>query len=150
MNIKQRPMPNILLICSNIHKDLAAEQLDLCSSLVKKADYDYQVELLEAGTYEIPFVINAYHQKNSFDAYLALGLVLQADSNHYNDIMTHIRYCFTQFALNNIIVGNGIISAPHMDILKERVENGERVEEAINAVDYLIRFKNKYKTTAYA
>ncbi|WP_277619268.1 hypothetical protein [Legionella norrlandica] len=40
-------------------------------------------------------------------------------------------------------MGNGIISAPNMDILRERVGNGERVQEAINAVDYLIRFKNK-------
>ena len=48
-------MPNILLVSSCIHKELAHEQLDYCSSLVKNAGYDYQVELLQAGTYEIPF-----------------------------------------------------------------------------------------------
>jgi len=140
-------MPNILLISSNIHKELAAEQLQLCSSLVKNAGYDYQVELLAAGTYEIPFVINAYHQKQIFDGYLALGLVLQADPNHYNDIMTHIRYCFTQFALNNIIVGNGIISARSTEELGEKIRSSNPCisvyPSAFNAIDSLIRLRNK-------
>ncbi|MGC1183457.1 6,7-dimethyl-8-ribityllumazine synthase [Legionella sp.] len=140
-------MPNILLICSNIHKELAAEQLDLCSSLVKNAGYDYQVELLQAGTYEIPFVINAYHQKKIFDGYLALGLVLQADLNHYNHIMTHIRYCFTQFTLNDIIVGNGVISGMTIEELGERIRSSNpcvsAYPSAFNAIDCLIKLRNK-------
>lgn len=140
-------MPNILLISSNIHKELAAEQLDLCSSLVKNAGYDYQIEVLQAGTYEIPFVINAYHQAKIFDGYLALGLVLQSNLNHYNDIMTHIRYCFTQFALNDIIVGNGIISARTTEELGEKIRSSDpclcAYPSAFNAIDCLIRLRNK-------
>lgn len=140
-------MPNILLICSNIQKELAAEQLDLCSSLVKNAGYEYQVELLEAGTYEIPFVINAYHKKKFFDGYLALGLVLQADPHHYNNIMNHIRYSFTQFALNNIIVGNGIISGTTIEELGEKIRSSNpcfsAYPSAFNAIDCLIRLRKR-------
>lgn len=140
-------MSNILLISSNVHKQLAAEQLDLCLNLVKNANYDYQVESISAGTYEIPFVINAYHQTRSFDGYIALGLVLQADLNHYNNIMNHIRDCFTQFALNNIIVGNGIISGTTIEELGEKIRSSNpclaAYLSAFSAVDCLIKLRNK-------
>lgn len=140
-------MPNILLISSCIHKDLADEQLNYCSRLVKQAGYDYQVELLQAGTYEIPFAINMYHQKKSFDGYIALGLILKKELEHYNNIMTHIQYCFTQFSLNNIIVGNGIISGATMEELSEKIRSTDpclcAYSSAFNAVDCLIKLRSK-------
>lgn len=140
-------MPNILLISSCIHKDLAAEQLNNCSNIVKNAGYDYQVELLQAGTYEIPFAINMYHQKKSFDAYIALGLILKKEQEHYNHIMTHIQYCFTQFSMNNIIVGNGIISGVTTEELREKIRSSDpclcAYSSAFNAVDCLIKLRNR-------
>ncbi|QMT59085.1 MULTISPECIES: 6,7-dimethyl-8-ribityllumazine synthase [unclassified Legionella] len=140
-------MSKILIISSGIHKDLASEQLELCTTLVKNAGYAYQVELLQAGTYEIPFVINTYHQKNPFDGYIALGLILKANLDHYNNIMSHIRYCFTQFALNDIIVGNGIITGASIEELSENIRSANPCHSAypsaVNAVDCLIKLKNK-------
>lgn len=140
-------MPTLLLISSCIHKDLAAEQVQCCLELVKQAGYDYQIELLQAGTYEIPFVINAYHQKKSFDGYIALGLILKKDFEHYNNIMSHIRYCFTQFSLNNVIVGNGIISGATIEELSEKIRSPDpclsAYPSAFNAVDCLIKLRSK-------
>ena len=70
-------MTKILIISSNIHKKLAARQLEHCVTVVKKSHHDYQVEIAEVGTYEIPFIINSYHRKHPFDGYIALGLVLK-------------------------------------------------------------------------
>lgn len=140
-------MTNILIISSGIHKQLAAEQLERCLALVKNTDYHYQVELLQAGTYEIPFVINAYQQKKMFDAYIALGLILKADLDHYTHIMTHIRYSFTQFALSNIIVGNGIICGSTVEELSEKIRSSNPCSSAypsaFHAVDSLIKLRNK-------
>ncbi|WP_454782634.1 6,7-dimethyl-8-ribityllumazine synthase [Legionella sp. WA2022007384] len=145
-------MPKILIISSGVHKDLAAEQLELCVTLVKNAGYDYQVELLQAGAYEIPFVINTYHQKNPFDGYIALGLILKINLDHYDNIMSHIRYCFTQFALNDIVVGNGIITGSTIEELSENVRSANPCHSAypsaFNAVDCLIKLKNKIAPTA--
>ncbi|KTC65604.1 6,7-dimethyl-8-ribityllumazine synthase [Legionella adelaidensis] len=140
-------MPKILLVSSEVHKQLASEQLNLCLPLVKNAGYDYQVELLQAGAYEIPFVINTYHQNKSFDGYIALGLILKANLEHYKNIMSHIRYCFTQFALNDIIVGNGIVSGSTTEELREKIHNSNpclsAYPSAFNAVDCLIKLRNK-------
>lgn len=133
----------ILIVWSNYYKDLAEKQLEICLSKLNDYDYHYQVETVEAGTYEIPTVIQHYHRANPFDAYLPLSLLLKGKTDHYEFIWEHVKACFIKFALNGIFLGNGIISAPSMDILQERIENGERVQEAIHAVDYLIRFKNK-------
>lgn len=140
-------MSKILIISSEIHKQLASEQLDFCLMLVKNAGYDYQIELLRAGAYEIPFVINTYHQNKPFDGYIALGLILKTNLDHYDNIMSHIRYCFTQFALNDIVVGNGIISGSTIEELSEKLRSSNpclsAYPSALNAVDCLIKLRNK-------
>jgi len=140
-------MPKILIISSEIHKQLASEQLDFCLTIVKNAGYDYQVELLQAGAYEIPFVIYTYPLNKPFHGYIALGLILKTNSDHYDNIMSHIRHCFTQFALNDIIVGNGIISGSSIEELSGKVHSSNpclsAYQSAFNAVDCLIKLKNK-------
>jgi len=138
-------MSNILVVWSNYYPDLAQKQLESCLSKLKDYDFNYQIETVEAGTYEIPAVIQHFHRVQPFDGYLPLSLLLKGSTDHYEFIWEHVKECFIQFAMAGLTIGNGIISAPNMDILKDRVEKGERVEEAINAVDYLIRFKNKHK-----
>ena len=66
-------MAKLLIISSSIHNELSTQQLPHCIALVKNSSYEYDVELLHAGTYEIPFVINTYQQKKPFDGYIALG-----------------------------------------------------------------------------
>ena len=140
-------MSKILIISSDIHKNLAAEQLDLCLTLVKHSGYNYQVESLQTGAYEIPFVINTYQQNQPFDGYIALGLILKTNLDHYNYIMSHIRYSFTRFALKDIIVGNGIISGSTIDELSDKVRSSDPCHSAypsaFNAVDCLIKLRNK-------
>ena len=144
-------MARILIISSNIHKELSPKQLASCLEVVKKLRYDYQVEILEAGTYEIPFVINAYHQRCPFDGYIALGLVLNTNPQHYDYIMSHIKLSFSHFALNNIIVGNGIISGSSIEELSNKISNLDpcisAYSSAVNAVDRLIKLKERLSTS---
>ena|SRR5258708_31249717 len=135
--------PSILIVWSNYYEELAKSQLEICLKKLKQHDYAMQIETVEAGTYEIPAVMGYYHRQASFDAYLPLSLLLKGKTDHYEFIWEHVKECFIRFALEGLLMGNAIISAPSMELLRERVERGERVQEAINAVDYLIRFKNK-------
>jgi 6,7-dimethyl-8-ribityllumazine synthase len=135
--------PKILVVWSNYHKDLAQQQLDSCLQLLEASDYDYKVETVEAGSYEIPVVMQYYHHNDPFDGYIPLSLLLKGGTDHYEFIWEHVKECFIKFALDGLLMGNGIISAPTHDLLKSRVESGERSKEAFNAVDYLIRFKDK-------
>ena len=140
-------MNQILIISSCIHKDLSTKQLMLASHLIKQAGYPYEVEIVTAGAYEIPFVINTYEKNKPFDAYMALGLILNANKNHFDYIMSHLNHCFTHFALNNVIVGNGIIAAPTKEDLQMCVESNDAClsayPSAFNAIDYLLKLKNK-------
>lgn len=140
-------MAKLLIISSNVHKELAAKQLANCLGLVKKTPHDYQIEILESGTYEIPFVINAWHQKKPFDAYIALGLVLKTNLDHYEYIMSHIQYCFTRFAMSNIVVGNGIVSGLSIDDLATKIDSHDpcasAYPSAINAVNCLIQLQHQ-------
>lgn len=135
----------ILIVSSNYYPDLSAQQLANCLTLFKNSDYDYQVEIVEAGAYEIPAVIQYYQQHQPFDGYIALGLLLKGSTDHYEFIWEHIKECFIQFSLSGLMIGNGIISATSMELLKSRVENNERSHEAFSAIDYLIRLKTKLK-----
>lgn len=134
----------ILVVWSNYYEELAEKQLASCCDLLKASDYEYQVETVTAGTYEIPAVIQYYHSHNPFDGYIPLSLLLKGKTDHYEFIWEHVKECFIQFAMNGLMIGNGIISAPSMEILRERVENGERVREAFQAITYLMQLtKNK-------
>lgn len=133
----------ILVVCSNYYKDLAKQQLDSCLQLLNKSEYEYTVETVEAGTYEIPAVIQYYHRNNPYDGYLALGLLLKGSTDHYEFIWEHVKECFIKFTMEGLLIGNAIISAPSMEMMIKRVENHERVEEAVRAIDYLMRLKDK-------
>jgi 6,7-dimethyl-8-ribityllumazine synthase len=133
----------ILVVWSNYYNTLAKKQLDSCLQILDQSSYEYEVETVEAGTYEIPSVMQYYHRNNPYAGYLPLSLLLKGSTDHYEFIWEHVKECFIQFALDGLLLGNGIISAPTMEILTSRVENHERVAEAYRALDYLIRFKAK-------
>lgn len=61
--------------------------------------------------------------------------------------MSHINTCFTQFALNDVVVGNGIISGFDLDDLSDKVKSSNpcfsAYTSAFNAVDYLIQLRNR-------
>ena len=132
----------ILVVWSNYYKELADQQLKTCLEILNQSDYNYVIETLSSGTYEIPAVIRYYHLHDPFDGYMPLSLLLQGNTDHYEFIWEHIRQSFTQFALEGLSLGNGIITAPSSMIMHDRVMNGERVKEAFLALDYLIKLKN--------
>ncbi len=133
---------SLLIVWSNYYHDLARQQLESCLQQLKNHPYHYQLETVEAGTYELPAVIRYYQQQRPFDAYLPLGLLVKGATDHYDFIWQHVKECFIKFTLDGLFIGNGIISAPDMKTLEQRVHDGRRVEEAVNAVDYLLRLKN--------
>ncbi len=134
----------ILVVWSNYHKGLAEQQLESCLCLLRQSDYEFKVETVEAGSYEIPSVIQYYHKHNPFDGYIPLSLLLKGGTDHYEFIWEHVKDCFIKFTMDGLMIGNGIISAPNRELLISRVESGERSQEAFNAVDYLIRFKKGF------
>ena len=90
----------ILVIWSNYYTDLAQQQLDSCLELLNKSEYEYTLEVVDAGTYEIPAVIRHYQQTNPYAGYITLGLLLKGSTDHYEFIWEHIKECFIKFALH--------------------------------------------------
>lgn len=140
-------MAKILVVSSQIHQTLSTQQLSSCTAVLDNSSHDYDVEMLSAGTYEIPYVINAYAKNKTYDAYIALGLVLKINIDHYEYIMSHIKQCFTHFALNSIIVGNGIISGSSIDELTTLVNSQDPCKaahlSACKAVQALLSLEEK-------
>jgi 6,7-dimethyl-8-ribityllumazine synthase len=133
----------ILVVWSNYYQDLAKKQLEGCLHILDNSNYEYAVETVEAGTYELPAVIQYYQQNSPYDGYLPLSLLLKGSTDHYEFIWEHVKECFIQFAMNGVLIGNGIISAPSMEVMTIRVENHERTQEAYRALDYLIQLKQR-------
>lgn len=136
-------MPKILIAWSNYYHELSEKHLASCVNRLEKSPFAYQVEKIDAGCYEIPAVILHYQRHQPFDAYLPLGLLLQGATDHYQFIWEHLKNCFIQFTLQGILFGNGVISAPNQTVLEARVEAGDRIEEAVNAVQYLLDLRQK-------
>jgi 6,7-dimethyl-8-ribityllumazine synthase len=133
----------ILVVWSNYYKDLAKQQLNSCLALLDQSKYEYSIEVVDAGTYEIPVVIQYYHRNQPYSGYLPLGLLLKGSTDHYEFVWEHVKTCFIQFAMEGVLIGNGIISAPNVEILTQRVDNQDRVKEALRALEYLMQLKEK-------
>ena len=136
----------ILVTWSNYYSDLAKQQLDSCIAILKESEYDFTLETVDAGIYEIPAVIQYYHHQSPYDAYLPLGLLLKGGTDHYEFIWEHVKECFIKLAMDGLFIGNGIITAPNIEVMTQRVQEHERVKEAFRAIDYLIKLKEKLKT----
>lgn len=136
--------PRVLILWSNYYEALAEQQRDICQQQLQNYDFDARFETVEAGTYELPAVIQYFRQHKPYDAYLPLSLLLQGSTDHYAFIWEHVKDCFKDFTMDGVCLGNGIISAPSMDILRARVANGERTHEALEAIRYLIELKQRY------
>lgn len=140
-------MPEILIISSQVHQELSEKQLDKALALVEQSPYACQVQKIDAGSYEIPFVINKIHQKNPFDGYLALGLVIKKDSDHFAWIDRHLSHCFSHFALSGIAIGNGILYGQSVEDLDASLESQDpcvaKHLSAFQALDFLIPFQNR-------
>lgn len=146
-------MGKILILSSRVHENLAEKQLSHCLEVAKKSTHEIQIEKVAAGTYELPFVIQAYHKQNPFDGYIALGLVLKANLDHYEYIMSHIKTCFTQFALQNIAVGSGIITGIDLQDLANKIDNPDpcvsAYASAFQAVNYLINLMDEIEKSRF-
>lgn len=140
-------MSKLLIISSAIHQQLSQAQRDNCIQVVEKSSYNYQLEIIEAGVYELPFIIKAHHNYNPFAGYIALGLILTTNADHVSRIMNHVDYCFTQFALAGMIIGNGIVTGSSLDELDDKINSPDPClsgyKAAFNAVDCLIEFSEK-------
>lgn len=136
---------NTLVVWSNYYQDLAQQQLDSCLQVLDRFGHAYTVETVDAGTYEIPAVIRYYQNHHPHAAYLPLSLLLKGSTDHYDFIWEHIKTCFIQFTMEGILLGNGIITAPSMEIMIARVNKQERVTEAVQAIDYLLRMQQKHR-----
>jgi 6,7-dimethyl-8-ribityllumazine synthase len=136
----------ILILWSDYYKEISLRHLEICLKKLSHYPYAYSVEQVEAGTYELPAVIQYFHRHNPYDGYLPLSLLLKGQTDHYEFIWQHIKDCFTQFTLQEVIIGNGIITAPSFELLEERVNHGERAAEAVRALDYLLRLQYKSPT----
>lgn len=53
-------MADILIVSSQIHHELSKTQRQLCMAMLDSFSCRYDIEEINTGTYEIPFVINAY------------------------------------------------------------------------------------------
>ena len=71
MNLKKNSpdSPKLLIIWSHYYQALAEKQLASCRSLLSTSGMEAQVETVEAGAYEIPAVMQYYHQHQPFLKY---------------------------------------------------------------------------------
>lgn len=149
-------MPKLLIICSEIHKELAAKQRILCEQYLKsKTNYPYNIVTYALGTKELPMLIKQHEETLPYDGYIVLGLMTDANQHHYNTVMTHVNTFFTHLAMTKgTIIGDGIITGHDAaDLQKKLLSHNpceSAYESAVNAVLSLIESKQDLMLAAQA
>ena len=136
---------SVLVISSAYYATLAKKHLQQCEQFLQHSGLTYDIEHVKAGAYELPAVLLQFEKHRPYRGYLLLGLVLEGSTDHYQFIWQHLKECFIQYTLQGKFFGNAIVTASTHALLTERVEQGHRAKEAVEALNYLLNLNAKIK-----
>ena len=120
-----------LIVVADYYKDIAYGLLKSALKIIPKKN---TIKIIKVpGAFEIPITISKNLKK--YDAFLALGCVIQGETPHFNFISEASINAIMKLSINNKKpIGNGIITCLNMRQAKARKKKGAEAVEAINSI----------------
>lgn len=121
----------------DIGADLLKETLNELDKLKVKDAFIMQVP----GALEIPFATQKLILKNEFDVIIALGIVIQGETDHYKHVTENCARALTDLSVKyEIPVIQGVIGAPNKKIAEDRVFRGKEYARSAIKMAQLINY----------
>ncbi|MFL2630580.1 MAG: 6,7-dimethyl-8-ribityllumazine synthase [Thermodesulfobacteriota bacterium] len=131
----------IYIISSTFYKDISERQIKSSSDILKKelGIPDKQIIVIRTfGSLELPYLVNKVCSKNSPDGIIALGCIIEGETNHYEVISKSIFNNLVQVSVkSDIPVVSGILTVKNKDQAIDRSSGGLK-DRAIEAAESLV------------
>ena len=127
----------VALVCSNYYKNITE---GLINGAKDKLDPSFDVEVfLVDGAWELIYKINQLSKNNSFDKFIAIGVIVKGDTDHYEYISKSVADGLINLTIhNNIYIANCVLNVLNLEQANERIsDNKNKGSEAATALNNL-------------
>ena len=127
----------VALVCSNYYENITEE---LINGAKDKLDPSFDVEVfLVDGAWELIYKINQLSKNNSFDKFIAIGVIVKGDTDHYEYISKSVADGLINLTIhNNIYIANCVLNVLNLKQANERIsDNKNKGSEAATALNNL-------------
>jgi len=123
------------IVCSEFNYDITQMMLDRAKEHAKFLDVDVAKVVMTPGVYDIPLATKSLLKDNSMDGVVALGAVIEGETEHDQVIIGQAARKLTELAVEfEKPVGLGI-TGPGMS----RLQAEDRIERAKDAVESVVK-----------
>ncbi|WP_456385882.1 6,7-dimethyl-8-ribityllumazine synthase [Profundibacter sp.] len=109
----------LLIVASLYHKYITDELVTGAKAALKSAGVAFDLVQV-TGALEIPTAIAIAERTSNFDGYVALGCIIQGETNHFDALCDTSYRAISQLGLGGVCIGNGILTVDYPQQGKER------------------------------
>jgi 6,7-dimethyl-8-ribityllumazine synthase len=131
-------MKNKVAIVSSKYYENIAE--GLIKGAIDKLNPSFDVEVfLVDGAWELIYKINELSKNNSFNKFIAIGVIVKGDTDHYEYISKGVADGLINLTIhNNIYIANCVLNVLNLEQANERIsDNKNKGSEAATAINNL-------------
>ena len=127
----------VAIVSSNYYENITK---GLIKGAKDKLDPSFDVEVfLVDGAWELIYKINQLSKNNSFDKFIAIGVIVKGDTDHYEYISKGVADGLINLTIhNNIYIANCVLNILNLEQANERIsDNKNKGSEAATALNNL-------------
>jgi 6,7-dimethyl-8-ribityllumazine synthase len=131
-------MKNKVAIVSSKYYENIAEGLIKGATDKLNPSFDVEVFLVD-GAWELIYKINELSKNNSFNKFIAIGVIVKGDTDHYEYISKGVADGLINLTIhNNIYIANCVLNVLNLEQANERIsDNKNKGSEAATALNNL-------------
>ena len=127
----------VAIVSSNYYENITKV---LIKGAKDKLDPSFDVEVfLVDGAWELIYKINQLSKNNSFDKFIAIGVIVKGDTDHYEYISKGVADGLINLTIhNNVYIANCVLNVLNLEQANERIsDNKNKGSEAATALNNL-------------
>ena len=131
-------MKNKVAIVSSKYYENITEGLLKGATDKLNPSFDVEVFLVD-GAWELIYKINELSKNNSFNKFIAIGVIVKGDTDHYEYISKGVADGLINLTIhNNIYIANCVLNVLNLEQANERIsDNKNKGSEAASALNNL-------------
>ena len=131
-------MKNKVAVVSSKYYENIAEGLIKGATDKLNPSFDVEVFLVD-GAWELIYKINELSKNNSFNKFIAIGVIVKGDTDHYEYISKGVADGLINLTIhNNIYIANCVLNVLNLEQANERIsDNKNKGSEAATALNNL-------------
>ena len=138
-------MAKILIVEARFYAHLSDLLLAGARSAIEAAGHRHET-ITVPGALEIPGAIALAAETQSFDAFVALGVVIRGETYHFEIVAGESARALMALTLDGLAIGNGILTVENeaQALARARPEEKDKGGEAAKAAVAMLDLKRKF------